>query len=103
MAAPTPAVVATFFGDRADARVIAWVGTSTWSETNPESPFLGAIWSETYNADIPAFTGTGGSYASNIPVDLQRCRPRQLYYTDDPTTHQYAPVSQGSLVWDVHL
>ena len=97
LAAPTPDVVATFFGDRADARIIGWVGTSTWSETNPELPYLGAIWSETYSSAMATFTGTGGSYASNIPAIFSGAARGNVYYTDDPTTHQYAPVVKGAL------
>ena len=66
-------------------------------------PFLGAIWSETYNADIPAFAGDRWLIRQQYPGDLQRCGPRQrlLHRRSDD-----APVragGQGNIVWDVHL
>lgn len=96
LAAPTPSVVAEFFGDRADARVIGWAGTSTWPETDPELPYLGATWSETYNSSIAAFTGSGGSYASNLPAIFSGTARGNVYYTDDPATHAFAPVVRGT-------
>ena len=94
--APTPDAVASFYGDRADVMAIGWVGESDWSDQRIDAPFVGSIYAATYNSLVPTFTGTGGSYASNLPAVFSDAARGNVYYTDDPTTHHFAPVVLGA-------
>jgi hypothetical protein len=95
--APTPDVVASIFGDRADVRIVGWEGVSDWTETNPDLPYLGARYGETYNAAIPTFSGTvAGSYASSLPAIFTGPARGNVYYGDDPTDHDFVPVIIGA-------
>ena len=87
-----------FFGAVSWIRELGWNGTSRWSATDPDNWLLGQRWGETYQSGMPIMTGTGGSFASDVPAVFAPETRLSVYYVDDPTPPAWAPIVVGTSV-----
>ena len=87
---------AGFFVPHTWARTLSWSGSSMWSNPDPEQGHVGSRWGEMYRAGAPPMTGSGGSYASDLPMVFAGSVTGGVYYVDEPTPTTWAPTVVGT-------
>ena len=86
----------SFWGPGGRYRLLAWTGETTWAMDDPELGFVGARWGETSPAGMPQVTGSGGSFASNVPAVFAPAERMSVFYVDEPGITTWEPVVFGA-------